>query len=1346
MFKIKFYLIALLFLPVIVSAQCVTSFSVIDSTCPLKDISVINNDNSGAQYAWDFCPGDLFNMPANNNLTIPPGFGNSPEQLRIIQENNQYYGFLANYGYTYLVRVNFGSSLNNTPTYDTLEHNSIINGHTGIDLVKENGKWQVFVVINSPARLVRLELDSITDLSPVFTDITVPGMSSPLEIRVKDHFAFITDLSGTLHRYNFNGNYQNIPTQVTPAINQPTLFGVDVVYDCKTNSYYGVTATLGNGGVALYNFGNDMSSTPVLMGILTFSAPARGVSFAYENNQWYLSATLTNDHFAICNFGTSITSLPAIINDTDLGGGALNSSFSCQLIKDQSDWHFFALNVNSNSLFSHFTFPAANCSASLPSSYGLTPQGINYNATASGYYYFDVTVTDSNANQQIFTDSVFITTLPPVAAFSHGPTCANTVVQFYDSSEICFGNIIAWNWDFGDGNSSSLKNPQHLFTATGIYTVTLTAYSANNDSSSLSQIITIVDYPVSDFTFVNSVCSGTNITFTDLSQNTGDTVTSWIWSFGDNDTSQQQNPDHIYTAGGNYSAELIATNSKGCSDTIAKTVNILNAPNIGFSFTHTCSNDLTVFTNTTDTAGLNTTYLWDFGDSNSDNTKNPSHNYINSGNYTVALIAISSNTCSDTLQQNIVISDKAIPDFILSDTLICTGSTIDFIDISTSGANPVIYRKWDFGDSATLDSLAIASHSYLNPGNYTITLYIATPSYCDTSIQKNISVLQSPTSGFTYTNECFGNAVNFTNTTTQTPGDPVVQYLWNLGDSTFAYSPDTSNNYNGPGVYEVTLTAISQIGCTDSITHPVTIYEIPVAAFTNYPLLCTDTIATFIDLSFINNDTLNSWSWDFGDGQVSTDQNPVHIYTTAGTKLVTLTTGSIHGCTNSISQIISINASPVPQFTFTPTCFGETTCFTATVGNHSGNYIQSWQWNFGDNSISQTQNPCHTYSSTGSNTITLQVTDTNNCRSITTAIADVNPVPQASFSTTNPCTNTSFQLIDESTISSGNINNWQWIINNDSAGTTSSINYITESAGLLPVTIIVSSDKSCSDTLTEYISVLVSPVSQFSMTPLISAPGELVSFTNSSLLADTYQWELGDGSNDTDSSITHIYNDTGMYIVSLITINNNGCSDTLQKFHPVVIPAVDIAILDFTKTISNGLLTLTATIFNSSNVDISNFEIIAEVEGINAIHEFPQLYIPLASSPKNYTFQSSFQLNGEDPGYICIEIKNPNGLPDADDSNNRICKSNSEQFEILSISPNPVNNICDLNFNMPAKGNADLEIINSEGQQVIITTLTDLKKGYNSKSLNLNALSQGVYTVVLRINDEIKTYQLVKSN
>ena len=65
---------------------------------------------------------------------------------------------------------------------------------------------------------------------------------------------------------------------------------------------------------------------------------------------------------------------------------------------------------------------------------------------------------------------------------------------------------------------------------------------------------------------------------------------------------------------------------------------------------------------------------------------------------------------------------------------------------------------------------------------------------------------------------------------------------------------------------------------------------------------------------------------------------------------------------------------------------------------------------------------------------------------------------------------------------------------------------------------------------------------------------------------------------------------------------------------------------------------------------------------------------------------------------------------------------------------------------MPAKGNADLEIINSEGQQVIITTLTDLKKGYNSKSLNLNALSQGVYTVVLRINDEIKTYQLVKSN
>jgi PKD repeat protein len=105
------------------------------------------------------------------------------------------------------------------------------------------------------------------------------------------------------------------------------------------------------------------------------------------------------------------------------------------------------------------------------------------------------------------------------------------------------------------------------------------------------------------------------------------------WSFGDGATDSIANPAHIYSAGGNYSAALIIYNSSGCSDTATNSVTIESSPLPAFSFTHTCTNESTIFSNLTDSGGLaGVTYLWDFGDGQNSTSTNPLHLFASQRN------------------------------------------------------------------------------------------------------------------------------------------------------------------------------------------------------------------------------------------------------------------------------------------------------------------------------------------------------------------------------------------------------------------------------------------------------------------------------------------------------------------------------------------------------------------------------------------------------------------------------------------------------------------------------------------------------------------------------------------
>ncbi len=166
---------------------------------------------------------------------------------------------------------------------------------------------------------------------------------------------------------------------------------------------------------------------------------------------------------------------------------------------------------------------------------------------------------------------------PPTASFSSN--CTDLACSFTDLSVNGDGTIDTWNWDFGDGNSSSVRNPGHTYTASGDYDVTLTVTDDLGESDSDVQTLSVSDgLPVASFT---SSCTDLTCDFTDTSTDVGGSIVAWDWNFGDGNTSTSQNPSNTYTSEGTFTVSLMVTDNDGHTDTDSQSVTATEPPDPG---------------------------------------------------------------------------------------------------------------------------------------------------------------------------------------------------------------------------------------------------------------------------------------------------------------------------------------------------------------------------------------------------------------------------------------------------------------------------------------------------------------------------------------------------------------------------------------------------------------------------------------------------------------------------------------------------------------------------------------------------------------------------------------------
>jgi PKD repeat protein len=339
------------------------------------------------------------------------------------------------------------------------------------------------------------------------------------------------------------------------------------------------------------------------------------------------------------------------------------------------------------------------------------------------------------------------TFVPPVAKFDFTPSRgkAPLAVQFTDTST---GTVTGWEWSFGDGATSTERHPSHVYTTTGLKTVTLTVRGGAGSAQRVRSNIIKVDVPVKP---VANLAGTPTFGMAPLEVGFNDTtpglVSSWSWSFGDGATSTERNPTHVYTSAGRYTVALTVANAGGTSTkTITDMVTVTDVPPPAAEF----SCDVVDGTSPLAvqfqdlTSGDATAWSWSFGDGATSTERNPQHAYLLPGVFTVALTA--SGPGGNDVEVKAGLVSVALPPapeaaFLVDTTYGIDPLTVAFTDLS-SGV--ITARSWSFGDGSVASD-ANPVHTYIAPGVYTVTLEVTGPGGSDVAEQVDlVTVISVP--------------------------------------------------------------------------------------------------------------------------------------------------------------------------------------------------------------------------------------------------------------------------------------------------------------------------------------------------------------------------------------------------------------------------------------------------------------------------------------------------------------------------------------------------------------------------------------------------------------------------
>lgn len=777
--------------------------------------------------------------------------------------------------------------------------------------------------------------------------------------------------------------------------------------------------------------------------------------------------------------------------------------------------------------------------------------------------------------------------------------CSDLTVNFTNTST---GGSLIYLWDFDNGQSASTQDATQTFVNRGssdkTFTVKLKTINPQGCKDSIEQNITVHPKVESHFVFAQqSPCTPFNIDLTNTSLN-GNTF-RWITTYNGDTTTYNKNT-FTYLID-NTTLNTILTDTiklvtldaaTGCIDSSYRLLTIY--PRVVSRFdvdkTRGC-NPLTV--NITNNSSGLAIYLWEFGDGGTSVSASPgSHQYSHpdkdkSRQYTLKLTATNSFGCKSYKDTVLTVYPLVKADFQWDNFKGCTPLTININNSSTSA----LYRyRWDFGDGSAITYVEQPGlHTYVNPTNsppviqtpvITLRTSYVNDTTCIDSLKLPVQVYPHIYPEFTGNLEgCHPLRVTFNNQTVSYSANN--DYRWDLGTGVNSLDKDPVFTYNNTDKYidstfVVKLISKSEHGCVDSVTHNVIVHPKPFAAMelTGEYISCPP-----FDVEIDNNSlgTNLTYIYDFGDGTDSTTTsgaNMWHTFDNLGSQTqpyqIKLKVETEFGCNDSVHQTVYV--FPHVFADFAPSGIEACSPFEVKLENKSTN-ARFFRWDFDDGISSSLPNPTHSFLNFDETDkvyyVKLDAWSEFNCADADTQQITVWATPIANIAIEPPLQvfpNATFKIYNQSSPAADSWSySWDFddnqFSNQKNPGTHTYLRWGPKEDGFkYHVTMKVESPH-CQDADTSVIYLLpTEPLALFSSDIDSACSPLIVHFINSSMYADSYFWEFGDGTTSTEREPIHKFTEPGYYTVKLTVKGDGGERFYYKIFRVYENPKADFAV------------------------------------------------------------------------------------------------------------------------------------------------------------------------------------------
>ncbi|MBY0482844.1 MAG: gliding motility-associated C-terminal domain-containing protein [Chitinophagaceae bacterium] len=696
-----------------------------------------------------------------------------------------------------------------------------------------------------------------------------------------------------------------------------------------------------------------------------------------------------------------------------------------------------------------------------------------------------------------------------------------------------------WNFSVSDGSKidtiKQVATMPYTWTVSPLIKTTYSLLHITDGNSctinsalglNVSSTVNLYPQPTVGFTTSAPLCESREVLFTDQSVANAGNIIRWNWNFKDGiikDTASGSPFKKIFSAWGNYAVKLMVETDKGCkSDTTIINTKINPLPHVGFVLPEVCVTDgAASFTDTTSIADASQSqFAWSWkifpGTNNNkqpvfvDATAQNAKVLVTKEDYYKTLLKVTSKDgCADSLFQQLTVNGPTPKaSFVVQNAGgLCSNDSVRIMNTSTVDFGNVTRLDiiWDalnapavkMADENPRDSILYAKKytNFASPAtqSYTVKLvaFSGNASGCQNTATQIVTINRSPQINFVKPRDICHDASariilpqaswysGFPAASSVYSGTGISNGVTGLFDPSIA----------GAGTFNIKFLQVSDMGCKDSVTQPITVWPSPIAKWGISSPACEKNQIIFTDSSLAGYSNIIQRVWDFGDGATISRNNAdsfSHVYSGAKIYQASLKVVTDSGCV-SVNNILSLNIHYLPKVDFSlpaiclPDGRGQFNSLTS-IGDSSSSLF-SYRWNFNDPidpTSSALPNPIHRYSALGPYPVQLIVRSNNNCVDSSTKILNtVYPQPKADFSIAPPeiCVNSSIQFTDLSNGKTSAVNRWSWDLANNSSSSLQNPSKNFADTGTFQIKLYITNTQGCvSDTAVKQVVIHPYPV------------------------------------------------------------------------------------------------------------------------------------------------------------------------------------------------------------------------------------------------------------------------------